>query len=365
MFRLRKCSWRIASGLISILLSVSAAFAEKTPVTECDMLAAQPFDPHRVTDGILFEHVDAPTAIQECRRAMEQFPASPRLIYQLGRAYDANKELAQAVKWYREAAERGYAAAQGSLGLMYGSGEGVEQNDSEAFKWFHLAADQGYSVAQSQMGRFYFNGLGVKQDSVKAAMWFRRAAQQGYPEAQANLGWMYLNGEGVEVDFTEAVKSYRHAAENGYADAAYYLGTLFQVGKYVPSDREEAKRWYLRAAEQGHSKAQYKLGTMNIDETVIFGLPGDSDFPEAIKWFRLSANQGNGDAQYMLGSISFFGIGIPKNNIEARMWYSLAEKSGNELGRLGREDSEKKMTSEEVNKSEAMAKKWLEKHQSQ
>ena len=34
---------------------------------------------------------------------------------------------AEAVRWYRLAADQGYAAAQGNLGLMYGNGTGVPQ----------------------------------------------------------------------------------------------------------------------------------------------------------------------------------------------------------------------------------------------
>ena len=46
----------------------------------------------------------------------------------------------EAVRWYRLAAERGYAVAQLSLGVMYSDGRGVPQDDVEAQKWYNLAA---------------------------------------------------------------------------------------------------------------------------------------------------------------------------------------------------------------------------------
>ena len=46
------------------------------------------------------------------------------------------------VRWYRLAAEQGLASAQNNLGVMYGSGEGVPENDVTAYAWASLAAAQ-------------------------------------------------------------------------------------------------------------------------------------------------------------------------------------------------------------------------------
>ena len=51
-------------------------------------------------------------------------------------------DFAEAFRWFRMAADQGVAEAQVSLGLMYGTGQGVTQNDAEAVRWFRLAADQ-------------------------------------------------------------------------------------------------------------------------------------------------------------------------------------------------------------------------------
>jgi uncharacterized protein len=40
-------------------------------------------------------------------------------------------------------AELGMAAAQYNLAHMYANGEGVPENDAEAVKWYRKAADQG------------------------------------------------------------------------------------------------------------------------------------------------------------------------------------------------------------------------------
>ena len=59
---------------------------------------------------------------------------------------------------------------------MYGKGQGVTQNYAEAVKWFRFAADQGDASAQYALGLMYGNGRGVPHDYVSAYMWFNLSA---------------------------------------------------------------------------------------------------------------------------------------------------------------------------------------------
>jgi len=47
------------------------------------------------------------------------------------------------VKWFRKAAEQGYADAQGNLGFMYDKGQGVLQDNIYAHMWANVAASNG------------------------------------------------------------------------------------------------------------------------------------------------------------------------------------------------------------------------------
>ena len=71
----------------------------------------------------------------------------------MGFAYDtgegAEKSDKEAVRWYRQAADQGDAAAQFCLGFAYKYGEGVEPSDEEAVHWYRQAADQGHAAAQA------------------------------------------------------------------------------------------------------------------------------------------------------------------------------------------------------------------------
>ena len=80
------------------------------------------------------------------RAGMPRRSTISAVMYDEGRGVP--QDDAEAVKWYRLAAEQGNAAAQYNLGVMYDKGEGVPQDDAEAVKWYRLAAEQGAAAAQ-------------------------------------------------------------------------------------------------------------------------------------------------------------------------------------------------------------------------
>ena len=93
---------------------------------------------------------------------------------------------------------------QFNLGGMYRDGRGVQQNYAEALKWFRKAADQGYDSAQASLGFMHERGQGVLQDYVEAGKWYRKAAEQGNGSAQADLGLLYSYSKGVPQDYVQA-----------------------------------------------------------------------------------------------------------------------------------------------------------------
>ena len=61
---------------------------------------------------------------------------------------------------------------------MYYTGKGVPQDDQEAVRWYRLAAEQGFAVAQYDLGLMYDTGEGVPQDYVQAHKWINLAASR-------------------------------------------------------------------------------------------------------------------------------------------------------------------------------------------
>ncbi len=133
--------------------------------------------------------------------------------------FDGGK-AAEAIKWYRKAAEQGLAHAQFNLGRMYDDGQGVTQDYAQALTWYLKAADQGDAGAQNNLGLMYAKGRGVSRDYTQARTWYLKAARQGHVIAEFNLGLMNLMGEGMTRDYTEALAWFIVASSSGNTDAA-------------------------------------------------------------------------------------------------------------------------------------------------
>jgi TPR repeat protein len=167
----------------------------------------------------------------------------------------ARGDYGKALRLIRPLANDGDAAAQFNLGLMYMTGQGVQQDSAAAAIWFQKAAEQGYAFAQSNLGVLYRDGQGVQQDSAAAAIWFRKAADQGDAVAQYLLGDQYAKGAGVSQDFNEAVIWFQKAAEQGHPIAMLNLGVMYAEGRSVPQDYVRAHMWFNLSAAKGEQRA--------------------------------------------------------------------------------------------------------------
>jgi uncharacterized protein len=123
----------------------------------------------------------------------------PKKSFGEGVSAERRGDFAEAVKYYRRAADQGSAAAQFHLGWEYCLGRGVPKDYAEAAKWFRLSADQGFDTAETALCGMYSCGEGPPQDA-EAINWLHRVAERGLDEAQCALGVMYANGHGVPQD---------------------------------------------------------------------------------------------------------------------------------------------------------------------
>jgi TPR repeat protein len=271
-----------------------------------------PFDPTKPYKIVSFEEIK-PKA--EAGDAASQYELG--LLYAIGQGVP--KDDAQAVKWYRKAAEQNLPQAQYELGLRYSNGNGVAKDSAEAAKWYRKAADQGLAAAQTTLAACYALGEGVSQDYTEAARWLRKAAEQNDAQAQDVLGNCYRDGPGVQKDDVEAAKWFRKAAEQNNAEGQYNLGGCYHDGEGVPKNQAEAVKWWRKAAEQNHVMAQHNLALAYAKGEGV-----RNDYVEAVKWFRKAAQQNDAGAQFSLGWYYYFGQGVPKNQGEAVKWFRKA-----------------------------------------
>ena len=101
------------------------------------------------------------------------------------------EDLAQAVFWYRKAAEQGVAEAQYKLATMFETGTGAAKNLSQARQWYEKAATQAYRPAVAKIALLAKTERKAKQEAEQQAKAHakrqeqRKARQKA--EAQAAL----------------------------------------------------------------------------------------------------------------------------------------------------------------------------------
>jgi TPR repeat protein len=74
-----------------------------------------------------------------------------------------------------------------NLGVLYEDGRGVAKDLAQAVAWYRQAAEKGDASAMCFLGDMYLNGRGAARDMAQALAWYRKAAALGNESAKANL----------------------------------------------------------------------------------------------------------------------------------------------------------------------------------
>jgi TPR repeat protein/response regulator RpfG family c-di-GMP phosphodiesterase len=231
--------------------------------------------------------------------------------------YGVTGDVAQSVRWLQKAARQGEMTAEYNLGICFEGGLGVSKDKERMIMWYRRAAEQGHLGAHFRLGMHYTTlartgRLGADAETREGLKWLERAAERGHTMSQLQLGHLhYLPGG----DIAEAVKWYRRGVEGGSAEAVAALGRCFEEGRGVPQDYAEAMRSYKEAAENRGKYGPYYIGCCYAE-----GRGVAPDTIEASKWFRRAAEQGCEEAMLEIGRRYARGEGVPQNLREAERW---------------------------------------------
>ena len=73
--------------------------------------------------------------------------------------------------------------------MIFDLGKGVPADPAEADRWYRKAAEQGYAPALTNIGILYYNGQGVKRDLVLAHEYFLLGEKAGDDRASKLMEW--------------------------------------------------------------------------------------------------------------------------------------------------------------------------------
>jgi len=127
------------------------------------------------------------------------------------------------------------------------------------FRLLEQAAIKGSAKAQYTIGWFYYAGECVEKDLKKAYDWFKQSAEQGYDDAINNLGECYLHGYGCETDKAKGYELIKKAADRYNTYAFEGMGYCYYFGAGTERDLDKAKYWWQKAAAFGNQLGHEKL----------------------------------------------------------------------------------------------------------
>jgi len=248
-----------------LALAPRAVHAQSADLVLCDRLAADPSDPDKPADVKGVTEVapsDVATAIKFCRQAGG---GSRRALYELGRAYAANRQTPEAIAAWRKAADKGSTSAMVELGVLYGTGAGVAKDEGQARKLFERAAQAGNPRGVSNLAAL--GGGSGAADPARSRELLAKGAETN-PEAQYQLGMMLAEGTGGDKDDVRARALFEKAAAQNHPGALERMGAFAEEGRGGVKDKDAAKGYYERAAALGDETAKASLKRLTCPFTI-------------------------------------------------------------------------------------------------
>ena len=219
----------------------------------------------------------AQESVVRVEQALQKKTETERSTEKTAEQYYEEGNYEEALTAYREAGdtenvERVLQAMYDLAGNYKDGKNGVEKNEEEAIRYFKLVAedesaeDNMIKNACYQLGCIMSNNE-AEEDDTEAVSWFEKAKEKGDVRAINSLGWMYERGKGVVQDDEKAIELYRQAADAGSKLAMNNLGIIYENGKAGQEvNLEEALKWYKLAAENGYDGAQESVA--RVEQTL-------------------------------------------------------------------------------------------------
>ena len=294
---------------------------------------------------------DAQSYVQALKLAEEGDGAS---MYRLAMMYyngeQTDKDVKQALRWFRESAKEEYVPAMLRMMQFYRDGEQVKQNFQLSMSWVKKAAATGDPRGQFALADAYIYGLAGRQDvDAGLAILGERAAlgdesaerlvekvlgdiqdarerfdagirnpstASGYYE----MGMYCQKGDGYYTYPREAAEYFQKAAEKEHVDAQYQLACAYYYGEGVKKNEELCVQWLEKAAAKSHKEAMELLNGIQEKQKIK---REKADFKSSLK----QAEKGDAYAQSRVAEFYLNGTGVKKDIQKGIEWYEKASET--------------------------------------
>ncbi len=220
---------------------------------------------------------------------------------------------AQSYEQALKLAEEGDGASMYRLAMMYYNGEQTDKDVKQALRWFRESAKEEYVPAMLRMMQFYRDGEQVKQNFQLSMSWVKKAAATGDPRGQFALADAYIYGLAgrQDVDAGLAILGERAALGDESAERL--------VEKVLEDIQDARERFDAGIRNPSTASGYYEMG--------MYCQKGDGYYTyprEAAEYFQKAAEKEHVDAQYQLACAYYYGEGVKKNEELCVQWLEKA-----------------------------------------
>lgn len=242
------------------LLSLQAVAQVEQPSRPELALAGQSIDQHLIVDCLL------PGQVRRLGTQMTYLSARRPAKLSAGECglrggeyvmYD-RASLDTALSAWLPAANGGDPEAQAYVGELHERGIGKQPpNFAEAARWYRKAADQGFARGMINLGFLYEKGLGVEHDPATALQWYRKAA---------GLGEAIALDSGEPASSTEETRQLRRELEETRRQLEDARRELERVRHGAQTETEQLKEQIRRAQDAGDRETAQNLSAQLRDK---------------------------------------------------------------------------------------------------
>lgn len=184
----------------------------------------------------------------------------------------------------RKKAERFYEDA-----LAYYEGDrDTERDVIQAVTFFRQAAERDHVESCRALGWMYLYEGEIDRDVDEAIRWYEKGVELGDMECAYNLAIVYCNEPEVQ-NYEKAFQLFCKVSEKGDANASYYRACFLRDGIGTEKREDEAVRWYEKAHQVGQPDAAEELACLWENRTVTLDGESETDCRKGVKYLNAAA----------------------------------------------------------------------------
>jgi TPR repeat protein len=176
-------------------------------------------------------------------------------------------------------------------------------------------------LAMYLLGKYFYHNLSkaTPTDKGSAFLWFNKASALNFAPAQESMAKMIFDGEERIQNDSSAIALLKLAINNGSKTVFDKLGFIYQTAKSKKKNIDSALFWYQKAIAEKNFNAMHNTAT--IYESRMFYETMLTNYNEAAQNKVILSDR-------RLGEIYYKGLGVPKDENKAKMYFEQAYTLG-------------------------------------